>query len=131
VPLALEFSDHLGFLVRQDLGFDAIDTQLLGDRLCGRPIIAREHDDRQPRLVERADRGPRGFLDRIGDPEEPGEPPVDSDEHRSAALCPVRLGGLRHRACFNAFIVHERRRTDRDSGAVDFRDDALAGDAFE
>ena len=51
VPLSLKSADDLGFLIRQDLGFNTIDTQLLGDRLRRRPIVAREHDqvvDAQP-----------------------------------------------------------------------------------
>ena len=43
-------------VLRQDLGLELGEPELLGDRLGGAPVVAGQHDDAQPVGAQRGER---------------------------------------------------------------------------
>lgn len=86
--LGLEALHDRGLVGRQDLRDDLVDAELATDELRRRLAVAGQRDEPHPLVVEHADRVGRAVLDRIGDAEEAGEPPVDRDEEDRLTLAP-------------------------------------------
>ena len=70
---------------------------LRGDGLCGRPVVAGQHDDADPVLLQGADGVRRAGLDRVGDGEEPGKRPSTA-ARMTVAPSPGAPRHLRQRA---------------------------------
>ena len=99
---------------------DAVEaTDRIGDDLRGRRIVAGQHDDAQPLLAQRGDRVLRVRPDWVGDSDEPGERPIDRDEHDAGTVAAPFFRSVEERLRIDAYAVHLRGVADDDDAALD------------
>ena len=86
MPRLLQFVDNARLVLRQHISPDFINAKTGGDGAGGAFVIARGHDDPQAKVMQRLQRGGRGFLHRIGDGHHASDSPVQDHEHHGLAL---------------------------------------------
>ena len=83
--LVLQLGDLGGLVAGQHLGDDGVDAELAGDAPGGGLVVAGEHDDLDPELVQRGHRGGGGGARGVGERDQPGRAAVDGDQHGGPA----------------------------------------------
>ena len=93
--------------------------------------VARRHDDANPELPQRVERGGRRRLHRVRGCDKAGDGAVDRDEHHRFASVAPRVHRGRRRPGGDAELLQQREVAERDLPAVDDAPDALAGQRLE
>ena len=132
-PLALEPRHQRLLVGGQRLGHDAVgrDADLAPDRLGGGPRVAGEQPHLEAGVAQLADRLGRLGLDRIGDGEEPGDPPVDRDPRRGPAVGGDGLGLAGERVDGDAALLEQPPAPDQHGRPVDRPGHAAPDDRLE
>src|SRR5438094_663884 len=99
----------------------ASDARLPRDRLPGPAVVAGEHGDLDPHRLQCADRVDGMVLQGVRDREDPGQLPVDREEHGRLAFLLEAGEGPFPRDRRNARVRHETPIPEEDWMAVDFR----------
>src|SRR5207249_11289081 len=86
MALALEFFYYLTLLLRQDFGFDLLNATPLCDRVRGRTVVTRQHDDAHAILREGIQCSRRRLLYRIRKRKYAGQLSIDSCEDSCCAF---------------------------------------------
>ena len=86
LPFGLELFHLAGLGLRQDLGQDAVDTDLFGNGIGGPLVIPGHHDDLKAQLVEGIDRCCGILLQGIGHGDNAGRPAIHCHKHRGLSF---------------------------------------------
>src|SRR5699024_4249000 len=90
----LQLGDLLRLVPGQDLGDDGVDAELVGDAQGGGLVVAGQHDDLDPGLVQGGDGCGSGVPGGVGQGDHADRTTVDGDQHRGASgrgqLVPAR-----------------------------------------
>ncbi len=78
--------DLLELPIGQYLGHHTTHADGPGHALRRPAVVAGQHDCLDPHLLECRHRDPAAGLDRIGDGDEPGDPPIHGDQYRRVAI---------------------------------------------
>ena len=92
MPFGPQTIDHRTLLIGQDIGLHLVDPELPGNRFGRGPVVTGQHDDADPLLMQRVQRGSCGLLDRIGNGKDPGGTAVDADIDRCRSILAQRIG---------------------------------------
>ena len=110
---------------------DLVDAEFPRHGLGGGAVVAGEHHDAQPLVVQRLESARRGRLDRIGDAHQTGGLAVHRDEHHGLALGAPLLGPRGQGAGIDVEGPPGAAVAERDRAPLDRAAHALAGDRVE
>src|SRR3546814_3142927 len=85
---ALQAQDDCTFLIRENFGFNHVDTKFTSHGLSCRSIVAGQHDDADAFLSQRRQRFSGCCLDRICNCQNSCDAAIDRREDRSGAVRP-------------------------------------------
>ena len=109
-------------------GFHAVDADLGGHGLGGFSVVAGEHDDFEPELVEGGDGLAGGGFDGVGDGKNTGRLAIHGDEDGRLAELLEGLGLSGELiAALHGVFAQEGELADEDGATVDFGADSAAG----
>ncbi len=82
----LQAVDLLGLVFRQHLGEDPVDPDLLGDGFSGAAVVAGDHDQVEPELLQGGYRPGGVGLDGVGNGQDAGGSAVDGGQYGCLAF---------------------------------------------
>jgi hypothetical protein len=106
--LPLELFHHRALLVRQDVRLDLLNSEPPGERLGGRAVIARQHDEANAISLKRLERLRRRSLHGVRDGENPGRPAINAAKDRALRA----TGEAGHRPAPSGRTRNRRRQPD-------------------
>ena len=127
----LKARDKIVLVLGAETGVHFVDAQCRGDRLRRGLGIAGGHDDAQAGVMQTANGLWRSVLDRVRNGHQPGQRPVDGNEHGRLAVGLKPVQTILHRLRRNREIAHQRRIAKGDARAIDGTDHPLARHGFE
>ena len=127
----LQRGDLGGLVAGQHVGDDGVDTELAGDAPGGGLVVAGEHDDLDPEVVQRGHRGGSGGARGVGERDQPGRAAVDGDEHGGPAGSGEFLAARGQLSEVDALALEQAAVPDGDATAGDGGDRAVAGHVLE
>ena len=118
-------------MVGHDLGDDAGDADLAGDRGGGVPVVTGHHHDLDAAGLEGCDRRRGAFLEGVGYSNDAGGVSVDRDQHRGLAFGGQPVVGGEQDGRVHPERVQQPTVADQHAPPVDPRHHPLAGDGLE
>src|ERR1017187_8945364 len=128
--LLLALLHDLRLLLRQHISIK-LDAKLVRNRLGGGCIVSGDHNDLHPRRAQFADCIRRGFLDRIGDPNEARCLSIHGDQHYRLAFFAQFFSALEQRCRIDRKIAEQLRISNSNLFARDGSLYALASGGAE